>query len=105
MTEISFCSLETAVWRTRTNELLCQKLEADGSFGDGYILTSLEGKQTDLGEIGSGDFWPIAYSEQRDAVVLQSVRLGNAGDEQYLVWLYFFSTGERLLISENLLVG
>lgn len=105
VTPLNVCSLDRAVWRASTQQLLCHKLKPDGSFSGNYILAGLDGSQSDARLNGSGSLWPIAYVDGQDAVVVQSVRLTTDRTEDYPVSLYSFSTGELTPVAGDIIVG
>lgn|GEM_PF-5455578 len=100
------CSLIYSVWRARTGELFCRERNNDGEITGTFYLVRPDGSNRQDVSLGEGEFWPLAYIEETDSVVLQE-RVFDASlhVERHPVWLYSFTTGSRQRIADDLFLG
>lgn len=95
------CSLNYAIWRSQTNELLCSEKLENGRYTGGYFLTDLNGDNRQYVNFGDGKSWPVIYIDSLDALVLQERAASLFTGEFYPVYIYRFSEGLKTEISED----
>ena len=95
------CSLNYAVWRSTTGELLCSEILENGRLTGEYFLIDLIGGEKQDISFGKGNFWPVSYINSLDAVVLQERAASLLKGELHPVHIYRFAEGSKTKISEN----
>lgn len=86
------------VWRSKTNQLICEKNTPD-RFDTYYYLVDLLG-QSEARIDFSGYLNVGEYIEELDSIIIQKVNVKN-GAEGYDLWLYDLSNNSESLIMEN----
>lgn len=99
------CSLNHAIWRSSTSELLCSEMLENGQLSGRYFLTNLSGENRRRVDFGEGRFWPVTYIGKIDAIVLQERKASLSKGERHPVHIYEFSTNLKTQVSDNNLLG
>ena len=104
------CSLHHAVWRRVVGELLCPERLSDGQYTGNYVLATLDGGNRRVDDFGagrlrSGSFWPVAYLEHLDALVVQERTASLWRGEYHPLHVYRFSDESKVQVAENMYVG
>jgi len=103
---LNHCSLVYSVWRARTGELFCRERKNNGEITGTFSLVRPGGRNRQKVSLGEGEFWPLAYIEETDSVVLQQrVFDPSLQAERHPVWLYSFVTGSMHRIADDLFLG
>lgn len=86
------------VWRSKSNQLICQKITSD-RIDTYYYLVDLQGKnETRInfsGYLNVGE-----YIEELDSIIIQKINVKNRS-ESYELWLYDLSNSSERMIMEN----
>jgi len=100
------CSLNHSFWRARSEQLFCNQKTNNNEITGKFYLVSLDGSHRKNISLGEGEFWPVTYIQELDAMVLQERSfVASKHVERHPVWLYSFDTESRQRIAEDVLLG
>lgn len=90
------------VWRSKKNQVLCEKITADRFDSYTYFLDITTGEEE---RIKSDEYLNVGhYLPDQDALIIQKVRVTN-GIEHSDLWLYSIADGEKHRLMKNVGFG
>ena len=99
------CSLQNAVWRGATEQLLCSKKSESVRGAVDYSLIDLSGNE-ELLDFELDSVWPVTYLQHLDMLILQQrVFDSSKSREIHPLWTVDLQSGRKSLLSEDLNLG